>query len=564
MLYVLTSLRDHGYSVSYLECAGRNMRRQQVLQRIEEAAPRLVGFSVDTDNLSSAASISHDVRSGMGPDVHIVFGGPASHASGSEIMERSAADVLVIGEGEFAALEVADCLLRGQGELGQISGICYRSPRGLVTTCPRPPIRDLDSIPIPDRTLLPDPKTYQASLISGRGCPFKCSFCYEGRMGNKYRRRSPEAIVAEVETLVSLRGVPLFVNILDDTFTADPEHARRVCRLLRQRFKPWKDLLFFCEVRPDVVRHNPWLVDELVEAGAARIQIGIASASLDVLRAYKRLNTRPETVENVVDAFYKAGAPSVYGGFILGGPQETMQTMEQTLDFAKHLLSNVAPGCFECYASFLTPLPGTELRTHPEEYSLRLLDPDLLTSSNFNFCVTETATLTQEMINNFRYRFLDEMDQEVRRLVPTLSRKTIETHWKLSHDFGVSTAYNDRFAYFPRLVAYLDIVGTGKLEPATDVPDSDILERYPTRLSLPVRMEGGRITVTRGPNSLGLNELGSRIFALCSGKLKAREIVTLVHQSLGAGAPPRGEVQADVLAYLRHLDDNYAIFLKDY
>ncbi len=564
MLYVLTSLRDYGYRVSYLDCAGRRIRRHQILQRIKEAAPRMVGFSVDADNLSSVCSMSLDLRREMGTDVHIVFGGPASQADGLEIMERSAVDVLVIGEGEFTARQVADCLLRDQGELGQISGICYRSPEGLVTTAPRPPIQDLDGVPVPDRTLLSAPKTYQATLVSGRGCPFKCTFCFEGRMGNKYRHRSPESIVAEVENLVSLHGAPLFVNILDDTFTANPEHTRRVCRLLRHRFRPWKDLLFFCEVRPDVVQHNPWLVEELVATGAARIQIGIESASPDVLRAYRKLNTRPEVVESVVGALHKAGAPSVYGGFILGGPQETMQTMEQTLDFAKHLLSDVAPGCFECNASFLTPLPGTELRTHPDKYCLRLLDPDLLTSSNFNFCVTETDTLTQEMINNFRYRFIDEMDQGIRRMIPTLSRKVIETHWKLSQDFGVPTAYAERFAYFPRLSAYLDLVGKGKLEPAADVSNADMLERYPTRLSLPVRMEGGRITVTRGPTSLELNELGSRIFALCSGKLKTCEIVTVVHQSLGASAPPRNEVQRDVLAYLRHLDDNYAVFLKDY
>jgi radical SAM superfamily enzyme YgiQ (UPF0313 family) len=563
MLYVLTSLRHHGYSVGYMDCARRTIRRHQIVARLEQAGPRMVGFSVDTDNLHSVGHLTHELKHRFGSGLHIVLGGPASQGQPLEIMERSAADVLVIGEGEYTARDVADSVLRGRGDLAAIPGICYRTPKGLVQTAPRPPIQDLDAIPFPDRRFLANPQNYEVSMITGRGCPFRCTFCFEGRMGNKYRHRSPENIVSEVEGVVSLYK-RAFISFNDDTFSADAEHTARLCRLLRERFTPWKEILFFCEVRVDVIDRHPDLVHELVSSGVARIQIGVESADRETLRAYKRLNVKPEVVERVVGAFHKAGIPSIYCGFILGGPHETMQTMQRTLDFAKHLLVDVAPGSFECSASFLTPLPGTDIRARPESYGIKLLDPDLLTSSNFNFCTTETQELSRTQINNFHKHFLEETEKKTRELIPTLSRKVLEIHSRLQREFRITTSYSKAFAHFPRLAEYLEVIGEDQLEPAYRLDDGELLDRFPTRLSTTVEMDGDSITVPRGPTLLTLNDLGSRIYALCSGKLKGREIVTELARSLGEAAPPDDVLRTDVLGFLRHLDENYAIFFKDF
>lgn len=563
MLYVLTGLRHHGYTVSYLDCACTHIRHHQILQHIKKAKPRMVGFSVDTDNLFSVAHMTHELKNQMGSELPIILGGPASNGQSQEIMERCAADVLVIGEGEFTTQEVADCLLRGRGQLEKISGICYRSPNGLVNTLPRDPIQDLDALPFPDRSFVPEPKKHQVTLLSGRGCPYRCTFCFEGRMGNRYRHRSPENIIDEIEYLVSFYKKPL-ICINDDTFIANPDHAIQVCRLLRERFKPWEDLLLFCEVRADVVDRHPELIEEMVRAGVARIQIGVESADRDVLRGYNKLNVKPEVVERVVKAFHEAGLPSIYGGFMLGGPRESMETMQRTLDFAKHLLIDVAPGSFEANACFLTPLPGTDIYIHPETYGLKLLDSDLITSSNFNFCVTETETLTQEMINNFHSRFKRELDSVIRGIIPNLPWEVIETHAKLEFDFHLSTAYNENFYQFPRLVEYLTLVGEGRFERTDSLSDEEMLERFPQRLSISVEMEGDQLTIPKGPTTLTLNSFGSRIYSLCSGKLKTREIIERLSELLAEKAPPRDTLQNDTIEFLRHLDKNYAVFFKDF
>jgi anaerobic magnesium-protoporphyrin IX monomethyl ester cyclase len=554
MLYVMTMLRGHGFEVGYLDCANANVRRQQILDAIGESAPRLIGFSIDTDNLFSVSHLSHELKEKYGERMRIVFGGPASQGHPEEIMRLSAADALVIGEGEYSTLEVADCLLRGKGNLSAVAGIAYRELGEIHFTDTRPPIADLDAIPFPDRRFLPNPDNYQSSIISGRGCPFRCTFCFEGRAGNNYRRRSAENIVAEMEEIVSARK-RAFICINDDTFTSDPAHTLRLCRLIRERFRPWEDLVWFCEVRADIVNRHPELVDAMTEAGLARMQIGVESADEDVLRAYKRLNVRPKIVEEVVGRFHRAGVPSIYCGFILGGPRETMDTMRRTLDFAGHLLNNVAPGSFECNASFLTPLPGTDIRARPGEYGVRLLDPDLLTSSNFNYCTAETEALSQAEINNFRQYFVDEIGRQLHALVPSMPWDAIEKHVIMAEKFGISTAYHERLRRHARLWEYVQLVGKGKYERADQLSDEDLLQRFPTRLAAPLTMEDGRTTILRSPSELALNAMGSRVYSLCSGKLTVDGIARHLSGRLPE-APAETELRGDVIDFVRQMDRN--------
>jgi radical SAM superfamily enzyme YgiQ (UPF0313 family) len=473
--------------------------------------------------------------------------------------------VVVIGEGEYTACEVADALLRGQGRLDHVAGVCYRDREGQPRrTHERDPIEDLDALPFPDRAFLPTDRRYEVSLISGRGCPFRCTFCFEGRMGNSYRHRSAVNIVAEIEKLVERYTRP-FIMINDDTFTADVQHTREFCRLMRERFTPWKDLLLFCEVRADILNRHPDLIDELVAAGVARIQVGVESASRSMLKDYKRLNVKPEVVESMVRRFHEAGIPSIYCGFIAGGPHETRETMQETLTFARHLMNDVAPGSFECNMSFLTPLPGTDLYEHPDAYGLRLLDTDLKKSTNFNLCIAETESLNADEVTNLRLEFLEAVDHDMDEVMRRLPRTVMERHMVLKKDFGISTRYADKIARVQSWAEYWEIVGgAGGLEPAEKLSDDAILDRFPTRLSAQARMEEGCAHIPQGPRMLSLNRTGTEVYKRASGKVSTREIVDDLEHSFNGTAPKRAELQADVIAVIRALDAQCGLFLKDY
>ena len=563
MLYVMTSLRRRGYQVGYLDCSRRGTRKSQILDAVRSANPRMVCFSVDTDNIFNVGHMSRQMKAEFGDDLRIMLGGPASQGQPEDIMNAGVADVLVIGEGEFAAAEVADVLLRGQGDLSQVAGICYREGGELKFTAARDPIEDLDCVPIPDRDFLPSDHHYEASIITGRGCPFRCTFCFEGRMGNKYRHRSPENILQEIEALVKRYQRP-FIVINDDTFTSDVDHTMKVLKMIRERFTPWKDLLMFCEVRVDIVNKHPELVEALVGAGVHRIQVGVESADLGVLKDYKRLNVKPAIVEKVIRWFYEAGITSVYCGFIAGGPNETLATLQTTMDFAEHMMRDVAPGTFECNASFLTPLAGTELHARPADYGLTLLDRDLKTSSNFNYPVVATKHLTVEQINNFRTNFVDRIKDLIQATIPDVPREKLRRHAVMKRDFGISTAYSEQMVVYPRLQYYWDMVGDHAYEPASALNDTELLDRFPTRVPAVTHMDSGRVTIRQGPHDLTLSPMGTKIYSLCSGKLKVQEIVTELQSQLNGTAPPPDQLRGDVMEFVRSLDEKFAVFLKDY
>jgi Coenzyme PQQ synthesis protein D (PqqD) len=150
-------------------------------------------------------------------------------------------------------------------------------------------------------------------------------------------------------------------------------------------------------------------------------------------------------------------------------------------------------------------------------------------------------------------------------VVQGLPRSVIQRHMTLKKDFGISTRYADKIMRVQGWVEYWEIVGaTGGLEPADALSDDAILDRFPTRLGIQARMEDGCARIPMGPRTVTLNRTGTEIYKRASGKVSTREIVDDLERCLNGTAPPRPELQADVIAVIRSLDEQCGLFLKDY
>src|SRR5690606_23161367 len=132
-----------------------------------------------------------------------------------------------------------------------------------------------------------------------------------------------------------------------------------------------RDFIFFCEGRAEVITRHPDMVDMMVEAGMARLQIGIETGNQKMMDEYDK-HLQVEQVWQTVEHCNKVGGLTVAGNFILGGPRETEETFQETMEFVTGLLK-AAPGVFECVNSFLCPLPGTPLAYNPEAFGLKVL-----------------------------------------------------------------------------------------------------------------------------------------------------------------------------------------------
>jgi anaerobic magnesium-protoporphyrin IX monomethyl ester cyclase len=196
-----------------------------------------------------------------------------------------------------------------------------------------------------------------ATMVSSRGCPFKCAFCSSHiTMGKIYRFRSAQNVLAEIDELVGRYQVT-HIAFYDDTFTLNRERVQTICQGLIQRNY---DLTWYCLSRVESMDLE--LARLMRRAGCRMVSFGIESGNLDILKRIHKKISLP-AAKQAVEACYQAGLRTQCT-FILGFPFDTRQTMADTLHFAQELSPTIA------IFFALVPYPGTEMYQYLPE-SLR-------------------------------------------------------------------------------------------------------------------------------------------------------------------------------------------------
>jgi anaerobic magnesium-protoporphyrin IX monomethyl ester cyclase len=320
----------------------------------------VLAFGPAVIGITSMTSAYHNVEQTLqilrpATDATIVLGGPhATVYPERTLREQPAVDYLVSGEGEETLLDLLD-VLAGRREEEQVAGLCYRQGGQPVCNEPRPLIADLDALPIPARHLFeldryplfaPDGER-MLTVLTSRGCPYNCSYCFKGIVGRTYRQRSPENLVRELKVLIETYRIRNFYFI-DDLFTLD---VKRLDALLDLMMTESLDILWQCLARVD--RVTPELLNKMAAAGCREIHYGIESGNQAIIdRVGKRITL--DQVRHAVSWTAAAGIRTK-GYFMLGLPGDTEETMEQTIDFAASLdLDNAM-------FSLTTPFPGTRM-----------------------------------------------------------------------------------------------------------------------------------------------------------------------------------------------------------
>lgn len=349
ILYLSSHLRRKGFEVEIYDSTFGS--KDELFTILREGPPGALGIYANLMTRGNAVEIASVARAAGWT---VMLGGPEPSNYPEQYL-NAGADLIVAGEAELTVEKLLQTGFDTANWAG-ISGIVFRAIDGsLVRTQPAPLIKDLDAQPWPDRQRV-DIEQYLAiwrryhgkgsvSLITARGCPYRCNWCSHSVYGNTHRRRSPKAVVDEVEWLLE-RYSPEMLWLADDVFTIHHgwlfEYAAEMQR--RGLYIP-----FECITRAD--RVNEKVIETLSALGCFRLWIGSESGSQRILDAMQRGVTVAQ-VQNAVALCKSNGIQT--GMFLMWGYEgEELEDIEATIDHVKQCRPDV------CFTTVSYPIKGT-------------------------------------------------------------------------------------------------------------------------------------------------------------------------------------------------------------
>jgi radical SAM superfamily enzyme YgiQ (UPF0313 family) len=306
----------------------------------------VVGISTLTSTSPEAYRIAEEVKK-MG--IPVVMGGPHATFMADEALDH--ADYVIRGEGEDAFVELLEAISK-KGPLDKVLGLSYKENGAKKHNPDRPLVQNLDLLPLPDFSLVANSRLKMLShspIQTTRGCPFDCTFCTVTQMfGRGYRVRNIDSILEEI-SLANQNDSP-FIFFYDDNFFFDKNRAKILLEKMLQ-----KDLVkkkWSAQPRIDVARDKE-LLDLMRRTKCDYLYVGFESINPMTLKFFNK----KQNIEEIRECIKKLHDHdiNIHAMFIFGSDEDTVQTIWETVAFAK------ATGVNTVGMSILVPWPGTQI-----------------------------------------------------------------------------------------------------------------------------------------------------------------------------------------------------------
>jgi len=330
LLSIATYLDSQGVPVEIID----GVRQKNYMELIKQKAAecKYVGISVMTTQTSHALEISRIVKK-INPNCLIVWGGTHPTFFIRQTLIHPLVDVVCIEEGEMTFFEIAS----GKN-LEDIKGIAYKKD-GKIIINERRELHDPASMPLFRWELIPQEILHHLYLIpslTSRGCPHRCTFCINAILKNKWRPRTAEQILQDLEIIKSKEYFKdKHLRFWDENFFVDIERAKKVIdgMIERDLVMPWETT-----VRVDYIR-NGMIDDEFMEklkkSGCYLLSFGAESGSPKILKKIKK-DILPEQTLNSAKMCLRHGIIPQYS-FMIGLPGESKDEMKMTLKLIDQL-----------------------------------------------------------------------------------------------------------------------------------------------------------------------------------------------------------------------------------
>lgn len=383
---------EQGHTSQIIDAAARHLAIPEIIAKISPDT-NYVGITATTPEISRAIVIAQKVREAF-PNIKIIMGGVHPTVFHEELVRNNICDIVVRNEGEIPMTELA----KGT-PLNLIPNLTWRNSQNEVVINPDSAKHvDLDGLPFPAYDKLPMHLYHSAlgaakqepsiGMMTSRGCPGKCTFCFSAMFGPQIRFMSPARIIDHIKHLQHKYGIRE-ISFYDDTFTADKQRVAELCHLILAKIIK---LSWSCFARVDTV--TPDLLLLMKKAGCHQIMYGFETTDEKIL---KNINKKTD-----LDQFHKAltwtraAKINIRGAFMLGNPGETSASMKKTIDYAKN--SGIQLAVF----NITTPYPGTAMY---KEFSCK----NMLLNQNWNLYnmsepVLKLDTVSDKVVKKYYYK----------------------------------------------------------------------------------------------------------------------------------------------------------------
>ncbi len=350
LVCLATWLREHGHNPEIVDLEVEP--QDYLIERLKSAKPYLVGITAMTPNITEARHICTLSRS-LG--IKTVLGGAHPTVLPDRTLQDTGCDYVVIGEGEKPLCELLDNI-KNNIPTDTIKGIVFLK-EGCACINERPPLIELNQLPIPDRRFLkldlyrgystPGISARAAVIFTSRGCAYDCTFCASKVINQRrVRFRDMGSVFKEIDDVVSLGFRHLTID--DDTFTLDSQRVKQFCSYLKSKYPR---LSWDCDARVDTV--DAGLIRIMKDSHCKKIAFGVESGSPRII---KSINKNID-INQVKRAFGLAKKFKILtqGDFVIGFPEEAPEDIKAT----EELIFEIKPDFL--LLSVCVPYPGTAI-----------------------------------------------------------------------------------------------------------------------------------------------------------------------------------------------------------
>jgi len=437
-MYAASVARQKGAEVRLWDSPAQGYGYETLMGELTGFAPQIVVLNTSTTSFDHDLKCIRLIKDKL--DTFLVAVGPHVTALYKSVMEDvRELDAIALGEYDETIADIAGNL----SDLTVVPGIVFRKGKEILITKERPLISDLDSLPFPAWDLVdinlywestfPKSRKPVATLMSSRGCAFRCSYCLYPQVlfRHKLRYRKIERVIDEIDWLGKNSGARFFY-FEDDNFTGSWKRVESFCnKLLEQK----KSIHWACLSRIDGVTEERLRL--MKKAGCFLIKYGIESGVQDTLDHISK-KTSLEKIEYAFKLTNKVGMMT-HGTVMMGAPNDTMESIRQTRNFVRR----ISPDSVQF--SICTPLPGTEfwdecVKEGWLDYS-KWEDFDGVCGGTLNYPSLSKEKIHKAIKDSYLhyYSSVPHIRQRLRRLIfgPERFSQFIRNFWLLRRLFSV-------------------------------------------------------------------------------------------------------------------------------